>query len=195
MDFSYASNQKVIFFTIGGCSSADVQNRKWFGRCSHILNGSQCPPERVLYSVQAGVYYNSLNHSYFTLLSLWNNQKFKFVDKMASQCVCAQPVRPWSLQLPLGAEPLYLQVPHSSQRVPGLTEWDGDTRRRLLFWFPQFLLFPQNTPLPVPAVMGTPAILCASAGPARQGLSLRHGGISALRAAKTPNEENPRRAS
>ena len=59
----------------------------------------------------------------FILMSLWNNQKFKFVDKLASPCVCAQSVRPWSLQLPLGAEPLYLQVLHSSLRVPDLTVW------------------------------------------------------------------------
>lgn len=75
------------------------------------------------------------------LMSLWNNQRFKFVDKLASQCVCTQSVRPWSIQFPLGAKPLYLQVLHSSQRVPRLTVGDRVHAGGCYFAFPSSFCF------------------------------------------------------
>lgn len=55
-------------------------------------------------------------------MSLRNNQKFKFMDKLASQCVCSV----CKASIPSGPlrEPLYLPVLLSSQRVPCLTVWD-----------------------------------------------------------------------
>lgn len=55
-------------------------------------------------------------------------QRFQSGDKLASWCVCAQPVRPRPPQLPSAAEPLCLQVPHSRQRVPAPTVWDSITQ-------------------------------------------------------------------
>lgn len=75
--------------------------------------------ENTLLSISWGVL-QKLKPLLFILMSPGNDQKFMFTDKLASQCVCAQSVRPRSLQLHLSAE----QVVDFSQCAPSLAVWD-----------------------------------------------------------------------
>lgn len=143
MDFSYSSIQKVIFFNIGSCTSLRFKTENDIASPSEVWQmfpySKWIPvPSRknILPSISQGIL-QQLKSFLFILMSLRNDQKFMFMDKLASQCVCAQSVRPWSLQLPLSAE----QVMHFSQCAPRLAMWDRIYAGGCHFDFPNSFYF------------------------------------------------------
>lgn len=156
------SSLSVVIFPLWFKAEDDVAalSEAWqmFPYIKWILEPSR---ERPLFSTSWGVL-QQLQPLLFISMSLWNNQKIKFMDKSAFQCVCIQSI--WSVRLPF----VYWDPVSASAALSQRVLWSGhvghNTSRRFPFSFPWLPLFPQNTPLPLPACSSDQ--LCHSHGAA-----------------------------